>query len=133
MSISHQPSAMTVRVFGTADALSRALALEIARRLAANPRLVLGLPTGRTPIPLYRELVRLRRAGRVDFSRATTFNLDEFLGLAPRDPRSYRAFMQRYLFDHVNLAPRRIQFLNGATRDVDRECRRYERAIERAG
>jgi glucosamine-6-phosphate deaminase len=122
-----------VRVFGTADALARALAFDVARRLTANPNLVLGLPTGRTPIPLYRELVRLHRAGRADFSRATTFNLDEFLGLPPRDPRSYRAFMQRHLFDHVNLPPRRIQFLNGATRDVDRECRRYERAIERAG
>ena len=134
MSISHQPSAMTrVRVFGTADALARALALDVARRLREKPDVVLGLPTGRTPIPLYRELVRLHQAERVDFSRATTFNLDEFLGLAPRDPRSYRAFMQRHLFDHVNLPPRRIQFLNGATRDVDRECRRYERAIERAG
>ena len=129
LAISHE----RVRVFGTADALARALAVDIARRLAANPRLVLGLPTGRTPIPLYRELVRLHRAGRADFSRATTFNLDEFLGLAPRDPRSYRAFMQRHLFDHVNLPPRRIHFLNGATRDVARECRRYERAIERAG
>jgi glucosamine-6-phosphate deaminase len=122
-----------VRVFRTADALSRALAFEVARRLVENPRLVFGLPTGRTPIPLYRELVRLHRAGRVDFSRATTFNLDEFLGLAARDPRSYRAFMQRQLFDHVNLPARRIQFLNGATQDVGRECRRYERAIERAG
>jgi glucosamine-6-phosphate deaminase len=101
--------------------------------LAEAPDLVLGLPTGRTPIPLYRELVRLHGAGRADFSGATTFNLDEFLGLDPRDPRSYRAFMQTHLFDHVNLPPRRIQFLNGAARDVDRECRRYERAIDRAG
>jgi glucosamine-6-phosphate deaminase len=124
---------MRVRVFGTADALARALALDIARRLTEDPGLVLGLPTGSTPIPLYREIVRLHGAGRADFGRATTFNLDEFLGVAPRDPHSYRAFMQRHLFDHVNLAPRRIQFLNGATRDVGRDCQRYERAIERAG
>jgi glucosamine-6-phosphate deaminase len=101
--------------------------------LAERPELVLGLPTGRTPIPLYREIVRIHAAGRADFSRATTFNLDEFLGLAPRDPRSYRSFMQRHLFDHVNLPSRRIHFLNGATRDVTRECERYERAVERAG
>ena len=94
---------------------------------------MLGLPTGRTPIPLYHELVRLYQAGRADFSRATTFNLDEFLGLSARDPHSYRAFMQRHLFDHVNLTRRRIQFLDGTTRDIDGECRRYERAIERAG
>jgi glucosamine-6-phosphate deaminase len=132
--MSHQLSAMMrVRIFPTPEALGRALALEIARRLAENPRLVMGLPTGRTPIPLYRELVRLHRAGRADFGRATTFNLDEFLGLDRRDPRSYRAFMQTHLFGHVNLPPRRIQFLNGATRNVERECRRYERAIDRAG
>ena len=124
---------MRIRVFSNPDALGRALALDIARRLADAPDSVLGLPTGRTPIPLYRELVQLCSAGRADFSRAATFNLDEFLGLDPRDPRSYRAFMQRHLFDHINLPPRRIQFLNGVARDVERECRRYEHAIDRAG
>ena len=124
---------MRVRVFRAPDGLARALALNVARLLADAAHPVIGLPTGRTPIPLYRELVRLHRGGRADFSRATTFNLDEFLGLDARDPHSYRAFMQRHLFDHVNLRPRRTQFLNGATRDVTRECRRYERAIDRAG
>jgi glucosamine-6-phosphate deaminase len=122
-----------VRVFSSADALARALARDVARRLAANPRLVLGLPTGRTPIPFYKEIVRLYGAKRIDFGRATTFNLDEFLGLGPDDPRSYCAFMRRHLFDHVNIAPRRIHLLNGATRDVQRECARYERAIAQAG
>jgi glucosamine-6-phosphate deaminase len=122
-----------VRVFGTADTLARALALDVARQLARKPDLVLGLPTGRTPIPLYHEIVRLHATGRADFSRATTFNLDEFLGLAPNHPHSYRRFMQTHLFDHVNLSPRRIQFLNGAAHDVARECERYENAIERAG
>ena len=124
---------MRVRVFGSDRALARALAATIAGALDANPCLVLGLPTGRTPILLYREIVRLHRAGRADFSRATTFNLDEFLHLEARDAHSYRAFMQRHLFDHVNLTGRRIQFLNGAARDIARECDRYERAIDRAG
>jgi glucosamine-6-phosphate deaminase len=124
---------VTVRVFTDPDAVGRALARRIATILTGNPRLVLGLPTGRTPIPLYRELVRLHHAGRADFSRATTFNLDEFLGLDARDPRSYRAFMQRHLFDRVNIAPRRIHVLDGTARDVSRECERYERAIGRAG
>ena len=124
---------MRIRVFATPQSAARALARHIARTLAATPPLVLGLPTGRTPIPLYADLVALYRRRRADFSRATTFNLDEFLGIRPRDPRSYRAFMQRYLFDHINLPPRRIQFLNGATRNVPRECDRYERAIDRAG
>ena len=124
---------MRIRVFANPGALARSLAFDVARRLTETPDLVLGLPTGRTPIPFYRELVRLHQAGRADFRRSTSFNLDEFLGLGPRDPRSYRAFMQRHLFDHVNLDRRRIQFLNGATGDVALECRRYERAVERAG
>jgi glucosamine-6-phosphate deaminase len=125
-----------IRIFDTPAALARALAGDIARALAAHPTLVLGLATGRTPIPLYRELVRYHAAGRADFSRATTFNLDEFLGVSAKDPRSYRAFMEKHLFGHVNLSPRRIHVLNGAVRpgrDVQRECDRYERAIERAG
>jgi glucosamine-6-phosphate deaminase len=127
---------MRVHIFNSAPALARALAAGLARTLEANPRVVLGLPTGRTPIPLYRELVRLHAAGRADFSRATTFNLDEFYGLSAADPRSYRAFMRRHLFDHVNLPPRRIHFLKGAVAPgaaVQRECDRYERAIARAG
>ena len=124
---------MRIRVFSTPQSAARALARDIARSLAVSADLVLGLPTGRTPIPLYENLVGLYRTGRVDFSRATTFNLDEFLGIAPRDPRSYRAFMQRHLFDHINLPGRRVHFLNGAARNVARECDRYERAIERAG
>jgi glucosamine-6-phosphate deaminase len=124
---------LRIRVFANARALARTLGHDIARRLSDNPRLVLGLPTGKTPIPFYQDLVRLYRAGRVDFSRATTFNLDEFVGLESGDPHSYRAFMQRHLFDHVNIARRRIHFLNGAARDLARECAGYERAIQRTG
>jgi len=122
-----------IRVFATSQSAARALAADIARRLASQADVVLGLPTGRTPIPLYQNLVALHQAGRADFSRATTFNLDEFVGIGPRDPRSYRAFMHEHLFDRVNLSPRRIHFLNGSARDVARECDRYERAIDRAG
>jgi glucosamine-6-phosphate deaminase len=122
-----------VRIFSTPRAAARALATEIAHAISLNPRLVLGLPTGRTPIPFYRELVARYRENRVDFSRVTSFNLDEFLGIPGGDARSYRSYMRRHLFDHVNLFGRRIQFLNGMCRDVEGECRRYERAIQRAG
>ena len=124
---------MRVRVFSTPQTAARALAGAIARRLRANPRLVLGLPTGRTPIPLYRELAALHAAGRVSFARATTFNLDEFLGIEAGDPRSYHAFMRRHLFDRIDVSPRRVHLLDGTARDAARECDRYERAIERAG
>ena len=124
---------INVRVFPTPEGLARALAREVARALSANPRLVLGLPSGRTPIPLYDELARLHARGRADFRHATTFNLDEFLGLAPGDPGSYRAFMRHHLFDRVNLQAKHIHLLNGAAPDPIAECARYERAIARAG
>lgn len=124
---------MRVRRFASARHAARALARAVASALEANPRLVLGLPTGRTPVQLYEELVRLYAAGRVDFNRATTFNLDEFLGVASSDESSYRTFMQRHLFDHINVSPRRIHFLNGLAADAAMECRRYESQIARAG
>ena len=124
---------MRIRIFQSAQAAAHALAKEIARALAKDPTLVLGLPTGHTPVPLYRELTRLGEGGAIDFSRATTFNLDEFLGLSGADPRSYRGFMQQHLFAHVNLRPSRIHFLDGMSSDVERECDRYEQAIRRAG
>ncbi len=122
-----------VRIFDDASALARALAREVAQCLHRQPDLVLGLPTGRTPIPLYRELVALHRAGRADFRRASTFNLDEFVGLSCRDSGSYCAFMHRHLFDHVNLQRSRAHMLNGVAADTERECIQYERAIARAG
>ncbi len=124
---------MRIRIFSTPRAAARALATDLARGLRANPRLVIGLPTGRTSVPLYDELTRLRRARRVDFSRATTFNLDEFLGVPADDPASYHAFMRRHFFDGVNLSPRRIHVMDGAAADPVIECARYERAIARAG
>ena len=124
---------MKIRIFRSARAAAQALAHDVARSIASNPRLVLGLPTGRTPIPLYRELVALGRARAIDFSRVTTFNLDEFVGLNTHDPRSYGGFMRRHLFDHVNLDARRAHVLNGAARDLEAECERYERALARAG
>jgi glucosamine-6-phosphate deaminase len=122
-----------VRILKLPESVARAVAASIVRAVSINPRLVLGLPTGRTPVPLYAELVRQFRKGRVDFSGVRTFNLDEFVGIAPGDPRSYRSFMQRHLFDHVNVNPRHIHFLNGVASDIDRECRRYERAVRQTG
>ena len=124
---------LRVVIHPSAETASLGLADFLARTLRERPAVVLGLPTGRTPIPLYRELVRLHRMGRADFSRARTFNLDEFSGLSPRDPRSNHAFMRRHLFDEVNLAARRIEFLNGRTRNWRREADRYERRLAAVG
>jgi len=122
-----------IHIFPTERDAAAALAHRIAAAIRAKPDLVLGLPTGRTPILLYRELAALEKRGEADFSRVTTFNLDEFLGLPGDHPGSYRQYMRRHLFDKIHVAPERTNFLNGAAKDPEAECARYERAIEAAG
>ena len=124
---------MDIRVFDTADDVAAAVAGRMADAVAARPEVVLGLPTGRTPVATYAALARLHHAGNVNFARVTTFNLDEFAGIPPGHPGSFRTFMDRNLFSEVNLAPGRIHFLNGAAPDLDAECARYEAAIDAAG
>ena len=124
---------MNVRIYADEGAVARALGERVRRLVAARPDSVLGLPTGRTPVRLYARLRALHAAGRIDFARVTTFNLDEFLGLPAGHPATYRTFMHEQLFDHVNLSRRRIHFLDGTAADPAAECRRYEAAIARAG
>jgi len=122
-----------VHILKSEAAVALAVATRVTRLLATRPAAVLGLPTGNTPIRLYAELRRRHRLGQIDFSKASTFNLDEFWGLPWAHPASYRAFMDEHLFQHVNLSPRRIHFLNGMANSADVECARYETAIQRAG
>lgn len=124
---------MNIRIFDTAGEGAKALARRIADALAGDPAIVLGLPTGQTPVATYAELRRLHAAGDADFSRASTFNIDEFAGVGASDPGSFRSFMDRHLFGAVNLRLDQIHFLDGAAADLDAECNRYEAAIARAG
>jgi len=124
---------MTITTYRSAEHTARAAARRLLDRLSATPTLVIGLPTGTTPIPLYRALVAAHRRGQADFSRATTFNLDEFLGAGRGDAGSYRTFMERHLFAHINLAPHRAHVLDGRTPNWREEVRRYEARIARAG
>ncbi len=101
--------------------------------LLDQPRAVLGLPTGRTPILLYDLLAERHAAGTLDFSQVTTFNLDEFVGIGEDHPGSYRAYMRRYLFDRVNLPHGRGHVLDGLAADPDAECERFEEQIAAAG
>jgi glucosamine-6-phosphate deaminase len=105
----------------------------IARELRAHPNLVLGLATGKTMECVYRQLVRMHREAKLDFSLCRTFNLDEYVGLFPSDPNSYRHYMDQHLFHHVNIDPRNTHLPNGLADDLDAECLRYEALIQRAG
>lgn len=105
----------------------------MAAHLRRKPDLVLGLATGGTPERVYAELVNLHRNEGLDFSRATTFNLDEYVGLAPEHKGSYRYYMNRHLFSHVDIPLASTHFPDGMAQDLAEECRRYERRIRDAG
>lgn len=124
---------MRVTVLDTPANVAQAVAARVADALAEKPSLVLGLPTGRTPVAAYAELQAMHAAGRVDFGKASTFNLDEFAGIDSSHPGSFRQFMERTLFSGINLRHEAIHFLNGAAADVEAECRAYDAAIEALG
>src|SRR4051812_34095858 len=115
------------------EAASALVARIVGRELRANPHLVLGLATGQTMEHVYRDLVRLHKEEQLDFSLCSTFNLDEYVGLFPSDPNSYRHYMDHHLFRHVNVDPRNTHLPNGLAEDLDSECRKYEALIQRFG
>jgi glucosamine-6-phosphate deaminase len=126
-------------VFPTSAQAARHVALMIESLIRQNNSAgrptVLGLPTGSTPVGLYRELIRLHREAGLDFSRVITFNLDEYYPMPPDDPQSYRRWMQETFFDHVNIPPQNIHVPDGTIRPDEAEeyCLRYEQRIRRAG
>ncbi len=124
---------MNIERFDNEDVLASALAVRLIEAISLKPRIVLGLPTGRTPVALYREVRTRSRRGHVDWSQVRTFNLDEFVGLGAGDAGSYRTYMQGELFDHVRIEPINIGMLDGRAANLAAECARYELAIEAAG
>lgn len=124
---------MKIRIFRTEEQLADALARCVVQHIQEQPKLVLGLPTGRTPLPLYRALVARHGKGESDYASVTTFNLDEFVGIEPSHPGSYRSYMREQLFRHVNVPQRRTHFLDGQAKDLDAECARFEDRILRSG
>jgi glucosamine-6-phosphate deaminase len=118
----------------TSEAEVAALAAEmIADVIRKKPRAVLGLATGSTPLGTYRELIRMHREEGLDFSQVVTFNLDEYVGLPATHPQSYRYFMNKNLFEHVNIKRESTHLPNGAARDVEAACIEYEREIKEVG
>jgi len=126
-------------VFSTSAQAARHVALMIESLIRQNNSAgrptVLGLPTGSTPVGLYRELIRLHKEAGLDFSRVITFNLDEYYPMQPDDPQSYRRWMQETFFNHVNIPPQNINVPDGTITPEEAEdyCLRYEQKIRRAG
>ncbi len=120
---------MEVIISNTYEELSKAAAATVAKVLHAKPNAVLGLATGSTPIGLYKELIRMHKDEGLDFSHVTTFNLDEYVGLKPDHPQSYRCFMQENLFNHINIAPQNVHLPSASADNCQAFCESYERMI----
>jgi glucosamine-6-phosphate deaminase len=120
------------------DSLSKWTAAHIARKIldfgpTANKPFVLGLPTGSSPIGTYQELVRLHKARILSFKHVITFNMDEYVGIPESHPQSYHSFMNKNLFNHIDIPKDQVNILNGNAKDLERECSAYEARIKAAG
>ncbi|MFV0292004.1 MAG: glucosamine-6-phosphate deaminase [Paracoccus sp. (in: a-proteobacteria)] len=123
---------MKVLICESHDAAIYRTAGLIADHVQARPDAVLGLATGGTMLPLYEKLVEQHRKG-LSFARVTTFNLDEYVGLAPEHPASYHSYMRDILFRHIDIDSRRTHLPHGDAPNPNAEADRYEMLIETAG
>jgi len=123
---------MQIFVFRDAASVAEAASMVFAAQLYQKPESVLGLATGSTPIPTYQALIELSQKGLVDFSRARTFNLDEYVGLTPNHPCAYRRFMDEQLFRHIPIDARNTHVPSGLG-NPEENARAYDRMIEAAG
>ena len=124
---------MKVVICSSYEEMSIRAAEIFTRRIREKPNIVLGLATGETPVGTYKELIRLHKEEGLDFSQATTFNLDEYAGLSPSHPQSYRYFMDKNLFDEINIKKENTHILSGLAEDLEAECASFEERIASAG
>lgn len=124
---------MNVLIYNTEEQIGIAAGNYMCGQVLQKPNSVLGLATGSTPLKPYSQMIELYKKGVVDFSKVTTFNLDEYVNLDVNDKNSYHSFMHENLFDHINIPAKNINFLDGNAKDPEEECRRYEEKIKAAG
>ncbi len=128
-------SEMSINVIKVADysELSRLSADMIATEINKKPSIVLGLPTGSTPIGVYGELVKLYKGGKVSFKSVSAVNLDEYVGLSPDHPMSYRYFMNDNLYNHIDIEKKNTFVPIGNTDDHQAQCKQYSDIIAKLG
>ena len=98
-----------------------------------NPKAILGLATGSSPMGMYKELIKMNKEGEIDFSNITTVNLDEYVGLSGDHPQSYRYFMNENLFNHINIDKKNTYVPNGLAQNIEEECKNYDNKIAQLG
>jgi len=113
--------------------LSKVAANIVRDEIIRKPNAVLGLPTGSTPLGMYRELIRMHKEEGLDLSGATTFNLDEYYGISYDNEQSYHYYMHQNFFNHVNIKPVNINIPDVIDDDIDRECEEYDNRIRKSG
>ena len=126
---------MKIEVRSSYDEVSRRASKFVAREIVSNPHPVLGLPTGNTPKRLYELLVKYYDEGLISFSDVETFNLDEYYPISGDDPRSFRHYMDKWLFNQVNIQEQNVHIFDGEVpRDeLEKHCRNYEEMIKGSG
>lgn len=124
---------MNILVFENEEQISKASGALIGAQVINNPKCVLGLATGSTALTPYKTLIRMYERKAVSFKDVTTFNLDEYCKLDPKDKNSYRSFMNDNLFSHIDINTDNTHFLDGNAEDIEAECDNYEKMIENAG
>lgn len=117
----------------TYEELSQTATRIIVDQIGQKPEPVLGLATGSTPVGVYQNLAKMNKEGKVDFSKVTTFNLDEYVGLSKDHPCSYHRFMEENLFEHINIKKENIHIPNGQASCLEKECKSYEDKIAKYG
>ena len=120
------------------EQLSKWAANYVAAKIkAANPTaekpFVLGLPTGSSPLGMYKNLIELNKQGVVSFQNVITFNMDEYVGLPKDHPESYHSFMWNNFFSHIDIKPENVNILNGNAEDLEAECASYEARMKAVG
>lgn len=115
------------------EEMSKVAAEVMGKVINEKPDAVLGLATGGTPIGMYKELINMNKAGKVDFNKVTTVNLDEYIGLAGTHEQSYRYFMNKNLFDHINIDKEKTYVPNGLAENIEEEGKAYDKKIDELG
>jgi len=120
------------------DNASKWTANYIARRIlkfnpTVNNPFVLGLPTGSSPIGVYKDLIHLNKKGILSFKHVITFNMDEYIGIPEDHPQSYHSFMKNHFFDHIDILAENTNILNGNALNPEEECANYEAKIKSYG
>ena len=124
---------MEVVICKTKEEASKIAAGMITAAVKKNPKIVLGLATGSTPVPLYDEMAKACNAGEVSYRQVRSWNLDEYVGLAGTHDQSYRYFMNENLFKKIDIKISNTHVLNGLAKNPEKECKAYEAQIKRAG